>query len=257
MEDPMKGRDRTAAPPLIRTVEFLRPFEWLKRGGQDLRRALAASLFYGVTLALAGAAVTALSWGRPHLVTALYSGFFLVAPFLLMGVYDLSRRIADGDAPDLGRSLTAWRANADSIGLFGFVLAFVLISWERLSAILFALFYAGDISSVENLVSEIVSSGAHANFLIAYCGFGALLAAAVFSISVVSVPMLLDRRADVATAIITSLRAVRENPAPLALWAALIVALTAIGFATWFLGLIVILPWLGHATWHAYRDLVQ
>lgn len=257
MEDLLRRQDETAAMPLVRTVEFLRPLKWLARGWQDLRRAPAASLFYGAALALTGAAVTGLSWGRPHLVTALWSGFLLVAPFLLMGVYDLSRRLAAGDAPDLGRSLTAWRANADSIGLFGFVLAFALISWERLSAIIFALFYAGEVSSVENLVSEILFSGAHVNFLVVYLGFGALLAACVFSISVVSVPMLLDRRVDVATAIIASLRAVRKNPAPLALWAALIVALTATGFATGFLGLVVILPWLGHATWHAYKDLVQ
>jgi uncharacterized membrane protein len=257
VEDLLKRQDEIAAMPLVRTVEFPRPFRWLARGWQDLRRAPAASGFYGAALALAGAAVTGLSWERPHLVTALWSGFFLVAPFLLIGVYDLSRRIAAGETPDLGRSVTAWRANADSIGLFGFVLAFLLISWERLSAILFALFYAGEISSVENLASEILFSGAHTNFLIAYLGFGALLAACVFSISVVSVPMLLDRRVDVATAIITSLKAVQGNPAPLALWAALIVVLTAIGFATWFLGLVVILPWLGHATWHAYKDLVQ
>lgn len=256
MEELLKPQERATAIPLIRSVDFLRPFGWLARGWQDLRRAPAASLFYGAALALAGAAATGLSWGRPHLVTALWSGFFLVAPFLLMGVYDLSRRIAAGETPDLGRSVTAWRVNADSIGLFGFVLAFLLISWERLSAIVFALF-AGEVPSVENLASEILFSGAHVNFLIAYLGFGALLAVCVFSISVVSVPMLLDRRADVATAIITSLKAVRENPAPLALWAVLIVALTAIGFATWFLGLVVILPWLGHATWHTYKDLVQ
>lgn len=248
---------RIAPLAAVRRVGMSRPFRWLARGWQDLRRAAAASLFHGLALAFAGAWTTWAAWGRPHLVTALFSGFFLVAPFLLMGVYDLSRQLAAGERPDLGRSLAAWRANADSIGLYGFLLAFALISWERLSAILFALLHAGEVASVENLLAEILLSGAHLPLAAAWIGCGAVLAAVVFAASVVSVPMLLDRRVDVLTAVLTSLAAARANPAPLALWAAIIVALTAIGFATWFAGLVVILPWLGHATWHAYRDLVE
>lgn len=251
------GQGHGAPPVAVRSVETSRPLQWLARGWQDLRRAAAASLFYGLVLAFAGAWVTWFAWGRPHLVTALFSGFFLVAPFLLMGVYDLSRQLAAGERPDLSRSLTAWRANADSIGLYGFLLAFALISWERISAILFALLHAGDVASVDNLLLEIVAGGAHLPLAAAWIGCGALLAALVFSASVVSVPMLLDRRVDVLSAVLASLAAVRANPAPLALWAAILVALTAIGFATWFAGLIVILPWLGHATWHAYKDLVE
>lgn len=251
-------RQDTGGPALgaVRRVELSRPFAWLARGWQDLRRAAAASLFYGLVLAFAGGWITWFVWGRPHLVTALYSGFFLVAPFLLIGVYDLSRQLAAGERPDLGRSLRAWRANADSIGLYGFLLAFVLISWERLSAILFALLLTGDVASVETLVADVLR-GANLPLAVAWLGLGALLAALVYCASVVSVPMLLDRRADVPSAVLASFAAVRANPGPLALWAAVIVVLTAIGFATWFAALVVILPWLGHASWHAYKDLVE
>lgn len=69
--------------------------------------------------------------------------------------------------------------------------------------------------------------------------------------------MLLDRRTDVLTAILTSLAAVRANPAPMALWAALIVAFTGLGLLTFYLGLVIALPLIGHATWHAYRSLVE
>ena len=243
--------------PAIRTVKASRPWHWLARGWRDLRRAGFASLFYGFALAFVGALVVWLAGGRPYLVTVLYSGFFLIAPFLLIGVYDLSRQLEHGAAPDPGRAFSAWRANADSIGLFGLGLAFVLISWERISAILFALLYGGEVSSVETLVHQMAFSADYRALLVAYVGIGGLLAVFVFAISAVSVPMLLDRNADVATAIATSLRAVARNPVPMAIWAVLIVVLTAIGFATYFLGLIVVLPWLGHATWHAYRDLVE
>jgi uncharacterized membrane protein len=251
------ARPEGSSTSSVRTVEFTRPLRWLARGANDLRRALAPSLFYGLVFAFAGAWATWVAWGRPHLVTALFSGFLLVGPFLLMGVYDLSRQLDAGERPDLGRSLSAWRANAESIGLYGFLLAFVLISWERISAILFALLLPAEVASVERLISEIVFSGRHLELLALWALAGALLAALVFAFSVVSVPMLLDRRTDVVTALLTSLAAVRANPAPLALWAVLIVVLTAVGFATWFAALVVVLPLLGHATWHAYRDLVE
>ena len=80
----------------------------------------------------------------------------------------------------------------------------------------------------------------------------------MFATSVVSLPMLLDRdQMDTLTAMITSFNAVRLNFGPMLLWAALIVTLTAIGFATFYLGLVVVLPLIGHATWHAYREVIE
>ncbi len=93
--------------------------------------------------------------------------------------------------------------------------------------------------------------------MIAYVALGALLAALVFALSAISVPMLVDREVDVVTAIATSLKAVKQNPLAMALWAALLVALMALGFATLLLGMIALLPWVAHASWHAYRDLVH
>jgi uncharacterized membrane protein len=94
-------------------------------------------------------------------------------------------------------------------------------------------------------------------FVLAYAVFGILLAIVVFAISVVSLPMLIDRRVDIATTILTSLKVVKENELPMLAWAALIVLLTVLGFATAFVAMIVVFPWLGHASWHAYRDLVE
>jgi uncharacterized membrane protein len=92
---------------------------------------------------------------------------------------------------------------------------------------------------------------------LAYLGIGGIVAAFVFALSVVSVPMLLDRKCDLLQAMQASIGAVAENPLPLALWATLIMILTAAGFATGLLGFIVVMPLLGHASWHAYRDLVE
>ena len=87
-------------------------------------------------------------------------------------------------------------------------------------------------------------------------GSGALFATMVFTLSVVTAPLLLDRPVDVITAALTTLRCCLHNPGAMLLWAMLIAGLTVVGFATFMVGLIDS-PWLGHATWHAYRDLVN
>ncbi|MEO7244789.1 MAG: DUF2189 domain-containing protein, partial [Rubrivivax sp.] len=84
---------------------------------------------------------------------------------------------------------------------------------------------------------------------------GGVLAAPVFASSVLAIPLLLDRDVTIRDAVLASWRAVLESPVALALWAVLILVLTAVGMATALTGLVVILPWLAHASWHAYRDL--
>ena len=85
---------------------------------------------------------------------------------------------------------------------------------------------------------------------------GAALALVLFSLTVVSFPLLLERDVDFVTAMITSVRAVVTSPGPMIGWAAAIVLLLAISALPYFLGLVVTLPMLGHATWHLYRRMV-
>lgn len=242
--------------PEVRRVDARRPWTWLAAGFVDLKRVPTASLFYGLVIATVGALVLTLSWNAAHLVPALVGGFLLVAPFFAIGLYDISRQAEGGGAVDGGASFSAWRRNTGQIALFGVVLMLTLIAWERLSAIIFALFYGGEVASVERLIGEVLLSGAYWPLLIAYFGIGALVALTVFAIGVVTAPLLLDRDVDVVTAIVTSVRCCQRNPGPMLLWAAIIAVLTAIGFATYAIGLIVVFPIIGHATWHAYRDLV-
>jgi uncharacterized membrane protein len=86
---------------------------------------------------------------------------------------------------------------------------------------------------------------------------GGVLAAPLFASSVVALPLLLDRGDGVLSAVLTSWRCVMTNPAPLALWALLIMVLTVLGMATLLVGLVIVVPWLAHASWHAYRELVD
>ena len=246
------------ALPGIRKVTVDQPFRWLRAGAQDLIHAWPVSLFYGVVFALIGYGLVHAAENRPHLAMALTSGFLFVAPVLATVFYSVSHRLEHHHKlPPLFVPLLSWRANPSSLGLFTVMLLFVLISWERLSAILVGLFLSG--SGIGGL-SDLLSLGAvqqHADFVLAYLAFGGVLALMMFSLSVVSLPMMLHRKVDFATALVTSFMATKLNFAVLLLWGVLIAGLSALGMATDFIGMALIFPWLGHASWHAYRELVE
>ena len=195
---------------------------------------------------------------RPNLAMALTSGFLFVAPALATVFYCVSHRLEHHHKlPRLFVPLLSWRANPGSLGLFTVMLLFVLISWERISAILVGLFLSGSgIGGLSDLLS-VSAVRQHTNFVLAYLAFGGVLALAIFSLSVVSLPMMLHRKVDFATALVTSFMATRFNFPVMLLWGVLIAGLVAIGFATNFIAMAVIFPWLGHASWHAYRGLVE
>lgn len=254
---PSPGLDRHFNLPTIRHVPASQPLVWLRRGWQDLRRNASLSATYGLVFTVAGWLLLFFAEPRPFLFTAAVSGFMLVAPLLAANVYEISRRQDKALATTFRDSLSCWARNGGSMALFGLVLALIAIAWERISAILFALFYGGELPSVQSFLGTVLLSGNYWVLVIAYVALGALLAALVFAMSAISAPMLVDREVDVVTATATSLKAVRQNPAAMALWAALLVALMALGFATLLLGMIILLPWAAHASWHAYRDLTQ
>jgi uncharacterized membrane protein len=250
----------TAQASRIRKVDLDRPWVWLAAGWRDLRRAPQVSLTYGVIFAVAGYAITLGLWlaGLTYLVLPMVCGFIIVGPLLAVGLYEVSRRLDAGEPAGLGTALLAWSRNASQIGLMGIVLMLLLFAWIRIAALLFMLFYGLAPPSLETLVADTFLSPEGLPFLITGTIVGAVLAGLAYAISVVAVPLLLDRPdANVITAIATSFVAVKENPATLGFWAVLIAGFAGAGLVTLYLGLIVTLPLIGHATWHAYRDLVD
>lgn len=255
MEQVIERRDDGL--PEIRKVDSGRPVIWLQRGWADFKKALAPSLIYGGWAAAFGFALLMVAWRSTYMVPALVGGFLLVAPFVAIVFYALSRQIEQGRPVDGAEAVFAWRRNAGSIALWGLALTLALILWERVAAILFALSYGGEVRNLETLLADVLLSGRYVLLVLVYFAVGGLFALIVFAFGVVTAPMLLDRDVDVVTAALTSLRACLANPAAALVWAALIAVLTAIGFATLMIGMVIIFPLLGHASWHAYRDLVQ
>ncbi|MCC4116445.1 DUF2189 domain-containing protein [Aromatoleum toluclasticum] len=249
--------DRHFHLPHVRQVEASRPLVWLRMGWDDMLANPGASLSYGLIFAVLGYLILAYATDMPYLFTAAVSGFFLVGPLAAAGLYELSRRHERGEAAGLIDSLKGLRQHGDHLLYYGAFLAFVLLGWERLSAILFALFYHGDTPDLAHFFRDVFLSGNYVHFVVSYLVVGGALAGLVFALSVVSVPMLMDRSSDMVTAMMTSARAVGFNLGAMAVWAALIVALIGLGFATMMIGMVLLLPLVGHATWHAYKDLVE
>jgi len=247
----------SAPTPGIRVVGFAAPLTWLGRGWRDLWRQPGASLFYGAAIAVTGAVILGVTASLPYLFAAAITGFLLVAPMLAAGLYELSRRYQAGEPATLVDSMVAWKRNPSA--LIGFALMSILAgtAWQVASVVIVALFYKGVAMAPMAMMIEILVNPQHYLLFFIYVCAGGLLASLVFALSVVSMPMLVDRRCDLLTALTTSINAVAENPLPLAFWAFLLMALTGLGFATALLGLILIMPWLGHASFHAYRDLVE
>jgi len=246
-----------AANAAIRRVDARAPSRWLEAGWQDIKANPLPSLAYGLLFALGGDLILLAAIDHPHLLTVAISGFFLIAPLLAAGLYELSRANASGERRLFIDSLRCFRRNGQSLALFGLLLGLVALVWERFTAVSFALLSGNGTFGGSALLTEIILRGEHLPFVLTWLALGGILAAFVFMLAVVSVPMMLDRDCDPVTAMAASLRACATNPGPLALWAALIVILTLTGFATLLFGLVVLMPMLGHASWHAYRELVE
>ena len=147
------------------------------------------------------------------------------------------------------------RENIVSLGFFVVLLGILLMIWLRISALIAGVFF-NDVDLVIKGWTVLFDGGRSIEFLLFFTFFGFFIAQLAFSISVVSIPMLLHRKVHVITAITTSLRVVMKNPLPMLVWAILIVTLINLGMLFAFIGLTVALPIIGHASWHAYRDLV-
>lgn len=245
--------------PRIRQVELDRPWTWLAKGWNDILAAPRISLAYGAAIAGASIAIAGalFALGTVYLLLPMAAGFFLVAPLVAVGLYETSRRIAAGEEVSLRSALGAAGRNRGQIALLGLALMLLHLAWVRIATLLFALFFDRVHPSWGTIIDTIFFSPVSLPFLATGSVIGLGLAIVAFSIAAVSIPMLIDRDANVMVAIATSVGAVVRNWRPMALWAALIVVFTAVGMATLFAGLVVAMPLIGHATWHAYRDVVE
>jgi uncharacterized membrane protein len=254
MTPPAAPEKRTAFDIQLRPLALAQPLRWVALGWHDFRRAPAIGLFYGACFVLMGWALVTVYENAPAYVLALSAGFLLMGPFLGMGLYQVSARLERGERPDFADSLLAWRRKTDTLAIFGFVLLVLELLWGRASLVVFALSFDG-MPDFKGSILKLLDPE-NLNFIVAYIAVGGVFAAVIFAVSVVSIPMILDRQTDAITAGLTSIRLVVTQPGVMVLWGALITGMVVIAMLPWFLGLLVVGPVLGHASWHAYRAAV-
>jgi uncharacterized membrane protein len=227
--------------PAVRQVKASMIVDWLHAGVEDAHAGGWASLFYGFVFAVTGLLIHTLFAKNYWLLAGLTTGFFLLGPFLAMGLYDLSRRIELGEQPSLIPSLTAWLPNLINVFLFAALLLVILLIWTSLSLYIFSHFFNGALPTFTDVALNVITLK-QPTFTLIYFAAGGFFAALVYAISAVAMPLMLDRKASAATAAIASLRACARNPVVMLLWAFCIVVLVGFGLATSFLGLILTMP---------------
>lgn len=249
--------------PIVHTIPLLRPLHWLSMAWRDIVRCPVLSIAHGLVVALFGALLSIIAYDRFWLLVGAFSGFLLVAPVLATGLYALSRALERGEPANARGVLRIWLYWRTPDGLrdtrlvrFGLLLALAGTGWVMTSAALVTSFAPQPITSpIEFAYLVVLAPG---NYLFElWLVLGGVMAAPVFASSVVTMPLLLDRKISVMDAVLTSWRVILANPGPMALWAGLIMGFTLLGLASLLLGLILFIPLLGHASWHAYRDLVE
>ena len=252
----------SATPPPAPLVAPGAVRRWLGLGLRDFAAMPLASLFYGFMF-VAMAFVLEAYMRDGAWMLAFVTGFTLVAPFLAIGLYALSRDrglAATAAMPVALResfvsSLTAWRINFGQVAIYGVILTLLLAAWVRVSVVLVALFFDQPATSLSGLAAGLAQDPEGFVFFAVYFVVGGAFAWLVFATGVVALPMMLDRPVDVLSAMIWSAQAALANVATMLRWAAAIAILLALGMLGRFLPLALIVPVIGHASWHVYREL--
>lgn len=253
--------------PVVRDVAPAQVLTWLVLGWRDMLRCGWVSWVHGLGFAVFGALVFSIAVHRFWLLAGAFSGFLVVAPILATSLYALSRAIERGEKPNFAlvyKTWTHWQISHQNKGgndywrlvQFGTLLALAGTGWVFISAAFITLMSATTIQTPIDFVQHVILAKQGWVFEL-WLGLGGLLAAPIFASTAVSVPLLLDRKISLLQAVLTSWSVVLANPFAMALWAAIIMGLSLLGLAFAFAGLIVVIPWLGHASWHAYRGTVD
>ncbi len=240
----------------VRHVPLLQSLQWLRRGWDDLRHFGSASLTQGAMIAVLGAVLLILFSSHAYLFAAAVTGYLLVGPIMTTQLCELSRR-REPAQPLVEESPQPATRDSRSLFRFGALLGSLTLIWFIASAAMLQTVLHASTPSLGVALWGSFTDAMSRPELIGYIVSGAILAAIVFSLSVVAVPLIIERHASATDAMWTSVRVTFANLPAMLVWAALIVAVTTLGFITLLIGMIVVAPLLGHATWHAYRDLVR
>lgn len=255
---PLVGQDGAYT---INNVTFADLRDALRLGWEDFKAVPSHAIMLCIIYPVLGLALARMVMGASvlPLLFPIAAGFALIGPFAALGLYELSRR------RELGEAASAWHATdvlrSPSFGAMlalGALLLVIFLVWVATAQAIYVSTFGNEpAAEIPNFVHRVLTTPQGWKLIIVGCGAGFLFAVVALCVSVVSFPLMLDRHANVADAVTTSLRAVARNPMSMAAWGLIVAILLMLGSLPLFLGLAVVIPLLGHATWHLYRKMIE
>ncbi|VAW96494.1 hypothetical protein MNBD_GAMMA23-1786 [hydrothermal vent metagenome] len=230
-------------------LETMAAFRWIKLGWQDFKRAPRQSITYGFIIMLLSyiSSFCALEFGNFYSVLSLVLSFLLLGPIIAIGLYSISSQLQEDKKPILGYCLREGLSHFGNIGVFILMLMVVFLIWARAASMLHVFYPIESGASFESFIT----------FLSIGTSVGAVFSFIIFTASAFSLPMIMDKKVDTVTAVVTSVSAVLHNKKAMLVWSICIFLSVLLSFATAFIGLLVFLPVIGHATWHAYKETID
>ena len=252
---------KPAGMPEVRTIEFSDLMAAFTAGVKDFLAAPLFGLFFGGFFAIGGLLMVLFiaRLDMHYMIYPLAIAFPLIGPFAAVGLYEVSRDIEQGRVLTWrGVLASVWAQKGRELSIMAFVTLFIMWVWMYQVRLLVAIFLSHkSFSTLGGFLDIVLHSPEGLKFLAVGHVVGAVLYSVLFTVTVVSIPLVLDREVDFVTAIITSVKAVLKNPVVMLAWALVVLVLTAGAMVPMFLGLFFVLPVLGHATWHLYQRLVE
>jgi uncharacterized membrane protein len=259
--DSVAGTGPTLVLPGIRKIGPADLKEVLAKGLEDFKAKPSHIVLLVVLYPIVGLFLIRLSAGYDvlPLIFPLVAGFALIGPLAALGLYELSRRMEEGIDANWRHAFDILHApSLRAIVTLSIIMMAIYFAWLAAALAIFEYFFPGwEPLAVSDFLLQVFTSPSGWRLIVVGCGVGFLFAVVVLAVSVVSFPMLLDRKVSAWTAIQTSIRAVAANPVAMAMWGFIVAVLLFIGSLPFLFGLSVVMPVIGHATWHLYRKVVE
>jgi len=236
-------------------VGVLEPFSWLRAGFATFVELKFLAISFGLLFAIIGASISYAAANNAQLLFAFWSGFLLVAPVLAMATYHMARNRDAGQQVDLGSCSKLLRSQLGNTALLVLFLSIVMIAWIRISTLAVAVYSGGagfNLAMGSSLLDP-ANLGLLATLGVVTAGFSLV----IFSLLAWAMPMLSTGKHGFAVSVVSSLKAVVSQPAPMLVWGLLVASLTLLSMASFFIAFVVVFPWLGFATWEGYKRLFE
>jgi uncharacterized membrane protein len=255
----------TSGPPAssmrIQKLELNDLVGSLRSGWEDFRAYPSHAIMLAIIYPIVGLLIGRVLHGYSFLplLFPLAAGFALLGPFAAIVFYDLSRQRERGGTPSVAAAMDVIRyPSFSAIASLGAMLAILFLTWVATAQSIYNAFFGfAPVFSMPKFLVDVTGTTEGLTFLIESCVAGLIFAITAFAISVVSFPMLIDRRVSATDAVLTSLRVIAKNPVAMSLWGLIVAGLLVVAIIPFFLGLAIVVPVLGHATWHLYRRSVS